>query len=492
MLARTLRLRSTRSSLAAATRRTSQIAHHMMSTSSQAREEAPVLFESMGSVRSYILNRPEKLNALDTTMLGLLKPKIQEWNQSSLCGLVVGRSVGRAFCAGGDVASVIEDAAREETRQKAINFFKSEFEVDYMLAAISKPYVAIIDGITLGGGVGLSCMAPFRIATETTLFAMPETKIGYAPDVGANYFLNRLDGELGAYLALTGETLKGRAVFMHGLATHYIPQRRIPAVLEALASLENPTPDMINSTIELSYYEPETSEPPIALTGSVRAALDSAFSHKSVENIFAALEEYAESSDERVKAWAAKTLESLHLRSPTSLRVALHALRESKNGGLIEALRTELGIATAFCSGASPDFATGVTAVLGETKTTGRPEWRPSALADVSEETVINNFFSPHSEYLVSKPDFYPAAGFGEPKQPMRYALPSQESIMLYVTQDTPGSGGLAVTRDQVLQHFEQQTNGKNGTREKVSEVLDRMCEEEDGEDGKGWLRWKH
>ena len=136
---------------------------------------------------------------------------------------------------------------------------------------------------------------------------------------------------------------------MHGLATHYVPQRRIPAVLEALASLENPTPDMISGTIELSYYEPETSEPPIALTGSVRTALDSAFSHKSVEDIFAALEKYAKSSDEQVKAWAVKTLETLHLRSPTSLRVALHALRESKNGGLIEALRTELGIATAFC-----------------------------------------------------------------------------------------------------------------------------------------------
>jgi 3-hydroxyisobutyryl-CoA hydrolase len=215
--------------------------------------------------------------------------------------------------------------------------------------------------------VGLSAMAPFRIATENTVFAMPETKIGYAPDVGANYFLNRLDGELGAYLALTGETLKGRAVLYvrwqphfehlligascstHGLATHYIPQRRIPDVLEALASLENPTLETINSTIELSYLEPEQSEPPIELTGPIRVVLDSAFSHKSVEKIFESLEKHAQSSNEQVNSWAASTLEALNFRSPTSLRVALYALRENKDGGLVDALRTELGIATALC-----------------------------------------------------------------------------------------------------------------------------------------------
>lgn len=136
---------------------------------------------------------------------------------------------------------------------------------------------------------------------------------------------------------------------MHGLATHYIPQRRISAVLEALASLDNPTMDMINSTIELSYYEPEASELPIPLTGPVRAALDSAFSRKSVEEIFESLENHKRSSDEQVKAWATSTLDALNLRSPTSLRVALHALRENKDRGLIDALRTELGIATALC-----------------------------------------------------------------------------------------------------------------------------------------------
>ena len=136
---------------------------------------------------------------------------------------------------------------------------------------------------------------------------------------------------------------------MHGLATHYVPQRRVPAVLDALASLDNPTMDMINSTIELSYYEPESPEPQIPLIGSVRAALDSAFGHKSVEGILESLENYKESSDEQIKAWATSTLETLNLRSPTSLRVALHALRENKDSGLIDALRTELGIATALC-----------------------------------------------------------------------------------------------------------------------------------------------
>jgi 3-hydroxyisobutyryl-CoA hydrolase len=141
-------------------------------------------------------------------------------------------------------------------------------------------------------------------------------------------------------------------------------------------------------------------------------------------------------------------------------------------------------------NGASPDFATGVKAVLS--KSPGRPDWQPSTLKGVSEKSVIQDFFSSSSKYLTTKPEFYPTAGFDKPKQPMRYALPSQESIRLYVTQDTPGSGGLAVTRDQVLEYFERRTKGKGGVRDKVAEVLDRMCEEERSEDGKGWLRWKH
>lgn len=131
-----------------------------------------------------------------------------------------------------------------------------------------------------------------------------------------------------------------------------------------------------------------------------------------------------------------------------------------------------------------------MTAVLS--KTPGRPDWEPSTLAEVSEESVTQDFFSPSSEYLGSKPEFNPPAGFDKHRDPTRYALPSQESIKFYVTQDTPSSGGLAVTRDQVLQHFEQQTKGKGGVRDKVSEVLDRMCEEEVRQDGKGWLTWKH
>lgn len=143
---------------------------------------------------------------------------------------------------------------------------------------------------------------------------------------------------------------------MHGLATHYIPQRRIPALLEALASLDNPTIGMVNRTIEQSYYEPEVSEPPVALTGTIRAALDSAFSHKSVEKIFESLEEYKQASDGQIKAWATSTLDALNLRSPTSLRVALFALRKNKGGLLIDALRTELGIATALCVRHSSEF----------------------------------------------------------------------------------------------------------------------------------------
>ena len=135
----------------------------------------------------------------------------------------------------------------------------------------------------------------------------------------------------------------------HGLATHYIPSRRIPTLLESLAALEDPSLPMINSTIDQFYCEPDAGEPSTSLKGAVRIALDAAFGHQSVEKIITSLQSYSSSSDLAVSTWAKETLETLHLRSPTSLRIALHAFRRSKNAEYVDALRTELGIATALC-----------------------------------------------------------------------------------------------------------------------------------------------
>ncbi|KAF8798139.1 3-hydroxyisobutyryl-CoA hydrolase [Phlegmacium glaucopus] len=483
-----------RSAARALSQRTTAISQHMSSINVTPNLQPTVKFESVSSLRTYTLNRPQKLNALDDQMLSILRPKIEEWSTSDLCGTIVARGVGRAFCCGGDVANVIKDAADPTTRPQAINFFKREFEMDYILATLKKPYVAVLDGFTMGGGVGLAANAPFRIATENTVFAMPETKIGYCPDVGGSYFLSRMDGELGTYLALTSDTLSGRAVFEHGFATHFIPSRRIPMLLDRLAELHQPHASVIDRTIEDFSTERAPDEPPAPFIGAKRSALDSAFRHNTVEQIIKDLETFSQTSvDASVKQWASDTLAMLHMRSPTSLKVALKAIRRGKKLTLLETLDMELKIATAFCSGASPDFITGVKAVIVD-RIKERPNWSPASLNDVSAQ-IVENFFEPKSPYLTSAPELTIPAELnsGTKLNPMKYALPSEEEIGSVVTGSHGSGGGVGIRFDELLKRFAVLRPGKVGVKEKIYEVVQRRCEVTDNADGNWvWLKWKH
>ncbi|KAJ7024318.1 3-hydroxyisobutyryl-coenzyme A hydrolase isoform 1 [Mycena alexandri] len=459
--------------------------------------EPVVRFESTLGLRTYILNRPAKLNALNDEMLDLLRPKIEEWDSAELVNVIAGSGAGRAFCAGGDVQGVVTYASSDQTRHKAIDFFKREFDMDLLLASLRKPYVAILDGHTMGGGVGLCANAPFRVATENTIFSMPETKIGYCPDVGASYFLSRLDGQLGTYLALTGETLRGRDVFEHGFATHFIPARRIPLLLERLSNLETSDNVAIDRTLEELSSEREPEDPPPTFIEQKRVALDHAFRHDSVEKIFTDLELFSSLDDPTTSQWAAQTLEALHHRSPTSLKVALKAIRLGKTQTLNEALNMELKIATAFCNGASPDFATGVTAVIVKKNTKVRPDWNPSSLAEVTED-IVDRFFAPHSKFLKGAPtigdrDFVPQdVDRGHNKRAaFRYTLPSENDIRDVITGEDPESGTMGYTLDDLLEYFHDSRAGKIGVNEKVLEVVRRKTTVVDNEDGNFvWLRW--
>ncbi|KAF8636640.1 hypothetical protein AX17_003448 [Amanita inopinata Kibby_2008] len=479
-----------RRSTVRASHRATAIARHMMSTVSS---EPPVKFESNGAIRSYILNRPKKLNTLNEPMLNSLRQKVEEWSASDLCGTVIGAAVGRAFCAGGDVATVIKDAADPNTRHKAIEFFKREFELDYMLAALPKPYVVILDGYTMGGGVGLSAHAPFRIATENTQFAMPETKIGYSPDVGGTYFLSRLDGELGTYLALTSDVLRGRAVFEHGFATHYVPSRRIPQLLERLSALENPHQTIIDRAIEELSSERQSDEAPPPFTGKKRKAIDWAFRHDRIEKIVEDLTSFLGHEDTFIQQFAKDTLAMLEMRSPTSLKVALKAIRKGRDMTLLEALDMELKIATAYCNGASPDFITGVTAVVID-KIEKRPEWSPATLGEVTDE-IVSRFFDPRSPFLASAPKLTIPEHLtsGTALRPMKYALPAEDEIGS-VVRGTHSSGGTTGMRlDELLSRFEDLRQGKMGVREKILEVAQRRCQTVDNADGNYvWLKWNH
>lgn len=164
-------------------------------------------------MRTVELNRPKKLNSLNGSMARKIVPRLQEWTKSQMANVIVVKGEGRALCAGGDVAALAQQNQQgTEGQQASKDYFALEYKLDHLIATYPKPYVAFMDGITMGGGVGLSVHAPFRIATENTVFAMPETTIGFFPDVGASFFLPRMDGELGTYLALTSEQLKGANV----------------------------------------------------------------------------------------------------------------------------------------------------------------------------------------------------------------------------------------------------------------------------------------
>ncbi|KZT61586.1 ClpP/crotonase [Calocera cornea HHB12733] len=422
-------------------------------------------------------------------MIHLLRPQLVKWDAASGAKIIVGMGEGRAFCAGGDVRAVVKAAASDDPKVRATagEYFKEEFELDHQLASFSKPYVAIMDGITMGGGMGLSMHAPFRIATEKTQIAMPETKIGYAPDVGATYFLPKLDGKLGTYLALTGRTVKGRGVYELGIATHFVPSERIPLLRERLALLNPQNYDAVEAAVA-EYACEDYAEFETDLVGDVRAAIDEVFAHPTVEAIVAGLRKVQEQGGE-LEQWVSGVLADLDLRSPTALKVALEAQRVGKGIKLREALLLEQRFATAFCNGATQDFITGVRAVLEE-KTADRPAWEPATLDAVDLATVRARFFR-ESEYTKDmRPlEFLPEPFEGvERGDPMRYALPTEAAVEAFIKGEGKAAGAFAVTFTDAMRHFDQKTNGKPGVAAKVAEIIGRRATMDEEQ----YLKWRH
>lgn len=394
-----------------------------------------------------------------------------------MANVVVIKGEGRAFCAGGDVASLaVQNKEGTKGQQESKDYFALEYKLDHLIATYKKPYVAFIDGITMGGGVGLSLHAPFRIATENTVFAMPETNIGFFPDVGASFFLPRLDGDLGTYLALTSEQLKGVQVFYSGVATHYLHSSSLPDLEARLAELKFKDYDnmqtrleIINSTIE-EFTTGLPHDQPIAgpVGGDIRKALDYCFQPAhSIEAIFEALKDM-ESGPEHVREWAVKTSKTISARSPTSVRVTLRQLREGERWTIGETFRREHGIASHFME--HPDFVEGVCALLVD-KPKRTPNWTPASIQDVSEEDV-NAFFT-------AKTEFEPLADSGSTGKdygsyPHAWtSLPTEDAVRRITT----GSK----TADEIVAQFVSKTGGKQGVKEKVEEILKRKTSLQDG-----------
>ncbi|KAF2111361.1 3-hydroxyisobutyryl-CoA hydrolase mitochondrial precursor [Lophiotrema nucula] len=425
-----------------------------------------VIFTNNYGVRSIELNRPKKLNSLNGSMARKIIPRLQEWSRSELAGVVVIKGAGRAFCAGGDVAALAQwNKSGPEGQQASCDYFGLEYKLDHLIATYSKPYVAFMDGITMGGGVGLSIHAPFRIATENTLFAMPETTIGFFPDVGASFFLPRMEGELGTYLALTSEQLKGVDVFYHNIATHYIHSSTLSQLENRLAELQFPDymdlqqrHKIINATIE-EYSTGLPAERP-AISGELRKTIDRVFSRDqpNIHAILASLKEVEEGdkSPEQLKKWATRTIETLGTRSPIAVAVALRQMRVGRSWSIAQTFQREYDIASEFMK--HPDFVEGVTARLIERKKE-RPNWQPNTLDDVRAQDV-DKFFQRQSDLpLISEGAYkeYPHAWIGLPKE--------QEIVTTFAGK----------THDEALKELLEKYAGKQGVREKVAEVLERF-----------------
>lgn len=433
-------------------------------------------------MRNITLNRPKKLNSLNGSMARKIIPRLHEWSKSELATCVVIKGEGRAFCAGGDVAALAQkNKEGTEGQQESKDYFALEYKLDHLIATYRKPYVAFIDGITMGGGVGLSLHAPFRIATENTVFAMPETNIGFFPDVGASFFLPRMDGELGTYCALTSEQLKGVQVFYAGIATHYIHSSSLPDLEARLAELQFKDYDnlyqrhqIINRTIE-EFVTGLPHDQPISapIGGNIRAAIDYVFQPaNTLDSAIYALEGLAQMAPGsrgygEVNTWAEKTLKTITARSPTSLRVTMRQLREGAKWSISNTFRKEHYIASRFME--HPDFVEGVTALLVD-KPKRTPNWTPSSLDDVSRDDV-DNFFPSNSAMENSDFELLDASAGGSGEDYYQYphrwiGLPGEREVQTKVNE--------LASRQEVLDHFLKQTQGKQGVKEKVEEILTR------------------
>ena len=364
-------------------------------------EPDDVLFNSLYGVRTIELNRPQKLNSLNGSMARKIIPRLREWEKSQMANVIIVAGAGtKAFCAGGDVAELAQNNTAEGQRA-ASEYFALEYQLDHLIATYSKPYVAIMDGITMGGGVGLSVHAPFRIATERTIFAMPETTIGFFPDVGGSFFLPRLDGEVGTHLALTSERLHGVQSFYAGIATHYIDSSILAAVTTRLSELQfrdyatlESRLKLVNDTLaEFTSGLPSPNEYPDAkhgnLTGNLRKAIDRCYAFNTIEEILEALKSESRSTaPDAMPEWAKSTVDSIMARSPTSLKVTLRQLRHGREWDIHETFEREHRIATRFIS--HPDFVEGVTARLAKPRR--EPMWNPSRLEDVTESDIASFF----------------------------------------------------------------------------------------------------
>jgi len=328
-----------------------------------------VIFRRDGSLGRITLNRPKALNAITLEMCDAMLGQLTAWAaDESVKGIVIDGAPGRAFAAGGDIRAIYDAGKKHDG--SVMEFFKTEYKLNTAIKEFSKPYVALIDGIAMGGGLGVSVHGRYRAVTENAIVAMPETAIGLFPDIGASHFLNLLRGQLGMYLALTGNRIGPADAVFSGLATHLIPTAKLSLVSARMREARD-------AASILSELAEDAGEAPLARDFE---KINRVFAKNSVEAILDALDHEGE--------WGRTTAELLRTRSPTSLKLTFRQIREGAKRDFRSCMRMEYRIVARAMEG--HDFYEGVRAALIDKDQ--RPRWQPSRLEDVSDEDIARYF----------------------------------------------------------------------------------------------------
>lgn len=322
------------------------------------------------------LNRPSALHALTLDMVHTMTDALLLWRtMPDIKCIIIDHAEGRGFCAGGDIAFLRNSALKDEG-VSGRKFFHDEYQLNHLLFTYPKPVVAFMDGITMGGGVGISQPARFRVATENTRFAMPETGIGLFPDVGGGWYLSRLEGRVGQFLALTGARIAGPGCLALGIATHYIPSEALADAKARIAAEDVERIDGILGTL--------ADTPPPSKIVETLFQINRHFASDRFEEILASLD--ADDSE-----WAMRELATLRSKSPQTCKVALRQLASSaKLDEFSDNMTMEYRIASRVL--VRPDFAEGVRAVIVDKD--NQPKWNPAAPEDVTDN-LIDAIFAP-------------------------------------------------------------------------------------------------
>ncbi|CAI9094607.1 OLC1v1030370C1 [Oldenlandia corymbosa var. corymbosa] len=350
-----------------------------------------VLVEGRAKARAAILNRPSALNAITTDMVSRLNKLYESWEENTDIGFVLMKGSGKAFCAGTDVV-LLHQLINEGKIDECKVLFETLYKFVYLLGTYLKPHVAILDGITMGGGAGISLPGMFRLVTDKTIFASPEAQIGFHPDAGASYYLSRLPGYLGEYLALTGDKLNGVEMMACGLATHYSLKERLPWIEERLGKLITDDRSVVESC--LAQYGDLVYPDRRSILHKLDK-IDKCFGRDTVEEIVDALRE--EEAVDRSDDWCKATLKKIKEASPLSLKVTLQSVREGRFQPLDQCLVREYRISlNCISKRVSNDFCEGVRARLVD-KDFG-PKWDPPILEDVTKD-MVDAHLLPLSEF---------------------------------------------------------------------------------------------